>query len=150
MNPFINLKKRSISLPNGCKDLIDVLQRPKRADQSNSFDLENTVMVATACHFIHLILFQAQQDHATVLVIGSAPANGNMPMRYLIEGTWHDMAPFPSHIRPTMMTVFMRMAHLPVGQFPCQGVLDETFNEVRLTWRVELTGMDHDCLLTRL
>lgn len=26
MNPFVKLKKRSILLPTGCKDLIDVLQ----------------------------------------------------------------------------------------------------------------------------
>lgn len=27
MNPFINPKKRDVSLPAGCKDLIDVLER---------------------------------------------------------------------------------------------------------------------------
>jgi len=26
MNPFVNLQKRSIQLPKGCKDLMDVLR----------------------------------------------------------------------------------------------------------------------------
>jgi hypothetical protein len=29
MNPFVNLQKRSIQLPKGCKDLIDVLRQPR-------------------------------------------------------------------------------------------------------------------------
>ena len=29
MNPFVNLQKRSIQLPKGCKDLIDVLRPPR-------------------------------------------------------------------------------------------------------------------------
>jgi len=31
MNRFVNLKKRSLSLPQGCKDLIDVLNEDKEA-----------------------------------------------------------------------------------------------------------------------
>jgi hypothetical protein len=30
MNPFVNAKNRSVFLPSGCKDLIDVLNRPSR------------------------------------------------------------------------------------------------------------------------
>src|SRR5438876_7442088 len=30
MNKFVNLSKRSVELPAGCKDLIDVLQQAKR------------------------------------------------------------------------------------------------------------------------
>jgi type II secretory ATPase GspE/PulE/Tfp pilus assembly ATPase PilB-like protein len=144
MNPFVNLKKRSVSLPSGCKDLIDVLHRPKRATKP---DQAHTKAVR---QFIHLILLQAQQDHATVVVIGAAPDQRAIPLQYLIEGTWYDMAPFPPQVRPAMMTELARMAHLPVGQFPSQGVLDETFGEVRLRWLVAMTGLDHDCFLTCL
>ncbi|MGV3755248.1 MAG: hypothetical protein ACO1QS_07690 [Verrucomicrobiota bacterium] len=141
MNPFVNPKKRSISLPRGCKDLIDVMQRPKRAAKP---DNAHTNAVR---QFIHLILLQAQQDRAMVLVIGAAPAHGNIPIQYQVEGTWYDMPHFPSHIRPAMMTELARMARLPVGQFPSQGVLDETFGELRLRWRVEMTRPDEDCIL---
>ncbi len=141
MNPFVNPKKRSISLPRGCKDLIDVLQRPKRAIKPDNAH-KNAV-----CQFIHLILLQAQRDRATVLVIGASPEHGDTAIRHLIEGTWYDMAPFPSQIRPAMMAELARMAQLPLGQFPSQGVLDETFGEVRLRWRVEMTGPTEDCML---
>ena len=30
MNPFVNPRKRGVSLPKGCKDLIDALQRGER------------------------------------------------------------------------------------------------------------------------
>jgi hypothetical protein len=30
MNPFINYRKRSVGLPAGCKDIIDVLHTAKR------------------------------------------------------------------------------------------------------------------------
>jgi len=144
MNPFVNPKKRSITLPRGCKDLIDVLHRPKRPGKLKGIDT-NAIR-----SFVYLILLQAQQDHATVLIIGASPEHGDTPIRHRIEGTWYDMAPFPSQIRPAMMAELTRMARLPVGQFPSQGVLDETFGEVRLRWRVELTGLDHDCFLTCL
>jgi len=141
MNPFVNPKKRSISLPRGCKDLIDVLQRPKRPGKLNNVDT-NAIR-----GFIHLILLQAQQDQATDLVIGAAPDRGDTPIRHRIEGTWYDISPFPSQIRPAMTVELGRLAKLPVGQFPSQGVLDVTFGEVRLRWRVELTGPNEDCTL---
>ena len=60
MNPFVNLKKRGVSLPSGCKDLIDVLHRPKRRGED------------PARIFIRLMLMQAHAHQATELVIGSA------------------------------------------------------------------------------
>src|SRR5213596_1865310 len=42
--------------------------------------------------FTLLVLFQAQQDHATELAI--APTiSGRPPIRYKVEGTWYDMSP---------------------------------------------------------
>ena len=36
MNEFVNLGKRSVELPAGCKDLIDVLQQAKRHPASST------------------------------------------------------------------------------------------------------------------
>jgi hypothetical protein len=36
MNPFVNPKKRGILLPSGCKNLIDMLNRPKGVDEAGS------------------------------------------------------------------------------------------------------------------
>lgn len=99
--------------------------------------------------FIHLVLFQAQQDGATELVIGAAPASGDTPIRYKVEDTWYDMSPFPSHIRPDVIAEFARMAKFPVGQFPSEGVLDVRFGDVQLRWIVGMTSADEECLLKR-
>jgi type II secretory ATPase GspE/PulE/Tfp pilus assembly ATPase PilB-like protein len=112
MNPFINPKKRSISLPSGCKDLIDVLRRREGEDDR------------AVRRFIHLVLFQAQQDDATELVIGVTPTNGDTPIRYKVGDAWYDMSPFPAHIRRDVVAELAQMAGLPLGQFPSEGVLD--------------------------
>jgi hypothetical protein len=124
MNPFVNPNKRGISLPSGCKDLIDVLKpsSPKQDD--------------TVRRFIFLVLIQAQEDGATQLVIGVAPPNSGVPIRYQVKGTWYEMSPFPSHIRHDVIAELGRLAKLPSGQFPNQGTLDVTLGDFRLRWTV--------------
>ena len=136
MNQFVNPKKRSISLPGGCKDLADVL---KHSERSNKSPIKR---------FITLVLMQAQQDCATELIIGSAHANGDTPIRYKVEGSWHDLTPFPSHIRSRVVSELGRMAGLPSGQFPQDGVLAMSLEETQLLWRVRIASPDAECILT--
>jgi type II secretory ATPase GspE/PulE/Tfp pilus assembly ATPase PilB-like protein len=138
VNPFVNPKKRGVSLPSGCKDLIDVLQRRESGHDS------------AVRRFIHLLLFQAQQDHATELVIGATSASGDTPIRCKVEDTWYDLSPFPSHIRPDVIAELARMAKFPVGQFPNEGVFDVTFGDVQLRWTVGMTSADGECILVRI
>ena len=138
MNPFVNPKKRSVSLPSGCKDLIDVLQRRESGHDS------------AVRRFIHLVLFQAQQDQATELVIGAAPTSGDTPIRYKVGNAWYDVSPFPSHIRPDVISELVRMARFHTGRIPNEGVLDESFGDVRLRWTVAMTSADGDCKLVRV
>ena len=137
MNPFVNPKKRSVSLPRGCKDLLDVLQLPER--------IQNDAIR----RFIHLLLFQAQQDAATELVIGVTPEGKDTPIRYKAEGVCYDMS-FPSHIRVGVVAELARLAKLPVGQFPSQGVLDVALKGVHLKWTVGMKSADGDCILVRV
>jgi|SRR6185369_14417281 len=138
MNPFVDPKKRSIALPGGCKDLADVLKRsePRHDDAVR--------------RFIYLVLLQAQQDGATELSIGVASEGGVTPMRYKVEGTWFDLPPFPSHIRPAVVAELAQMAKFPAGQFPAEGVLDERCGDVRLRWIVNMTSADGECMLARV
>lgn len=138
MNPFINSKKRGVSLPSGCKDLLDVLQRPERGHDS------------AARRFIHLVLSMAQLDRATEIIIGAATPSGDTPMRYKVEETWYDLLPFPSHIRPHVIAELVRMARFHAGHIPGEGVLDESFDGVRLRWTVAMTSADEDCVLARV
>jgi type II secretory ATPase GspE/PulE/Tfp pilus assembly ATPase PilB-like protein len=137
MNPFVNPKKRSISLPSGCKDLVDVLKRSESKHDS------------AIRRFIHLVLLQAQQDEATELVIGATPASGDTPIRYKFQETWYDLSPFPSHIRPDIVSELARMAKFPEGEFPNEGVLDMSFGDVQLRWIVGMTSAEGECMLVR-
>lgn len=138
MNPFVNTKKRGVALPSGCKDLIDVLQRRESGHDS------------AARRFIHLVLSMAQLDQATELIIGATPASGDTPMRYRVEDTWYDLLPFPSHMRPEVILELVRMARFHDGEIAGEGVLDESFDGVRLRWTVAMTSADGECMLARV
>jgi len=100
--------------------------------------------------FIHLLLFQAQQDHATELVIGVSEADGETPFRFKIEGTWRGGPPFPSRIRPEVIAELVRMAGFHAGQIPGEGVLDERLGNLRLRWIVGMTDAEGECRLVRV
>lgn len=138
MNPFVNPKKRSITLPNGCKDLADVFKRsePKQKKQVNQF--------------IRLLLFQAAQDRAAELVISVALPKGGTPIRYKMEDGWHDLEPFPSHIRPAVISELARMVKFPAGQVSGEGVLDLGFGDRQPKWMVTITSANAECRLVRI
>jgi type II secretory ATPase GspE/PulE/Tfp pilus assembly ATPase PilB-like protein len=98
--------------------------------------------------FIRLVLLQAQQDEATELIIGIASPSG-VPIRYKVEGTWHEVPPFPSRIRPDVVSELVRMAGFHAGQIPGEGVLDENFGNIRLRWIVAMTSAEGECMLKR-
>lgn len=135
MNPFVNPNTRSITLPAGCKDLIDVLNQKK--------DLDHAVYR----RLIHVILFQAQQDNATELIIEKASSDGETPVRYKVGQVWHEMPAFPSHIRPNVISQLAVMANLPVGQTTGRGAFALTVGNLRVRWDVEITGRDDECRL---
>jgi type II secretory ATPase GspE/PulE/Tfp pilus assembly ATPase PilB-like protein len=136
MNPFVNPKKRDISLPHGCKDLADVLTHP-RASKS------------PIRRFINLVLMQAQQDCATELVFGVPPSDADgTPIRYKVEGRWYDMSPFPSHIRRRVVSELRRMAGLAKATFPLDGVLAVRLSGAQLAWRLRISAPDAECVLT--
>jgi hypothetical protein len=137
MNPFVNPKKRGITLPSGCKDLVDVLKRSESKQGG------------AVRRFIHLVLFQAQQDQATDLIVGVASPAGT-PIRYKVGDAWYDLSPFPSHIRADFVSEVVRMAKFPAGQIPGGGVLDISFGEVRLRWVVAMTRAEGECTFVRI
>jgi hypothetical protein len=135
MNPFVNPKKRSILLPHGCKDLADVLQRPKR----RGFDPIRS--------FILLVLMEAHQ--ATELIIGSAPDHGDPLIKYKVGNIWRESA-FPADIRSSVIAELQRMAGLPASQFPSEGGFSVRLETKRLKWRLRLTSPEAECILTHV
>ena len=137
MNPFINPKKRGVSLPYGCKNLTDVLGHPGAAAKS------------PIRRFINLVLMQAHQDCATELIFGVAPADsGGTPIKYKVEGRWYDLGPFPSHIRRHAVSELRKMAGLAKAQFPLDGVLAVRLSKALLVWRLRISDPDAECILT--
>jgi hypothetical protein len=139
MNPFVNPNNRSISLPQGCKDLIDVLQGPSPPDIGREEAIRR---------LIRAILFEAQKEGARELFIGPASSKG-IPIRYKVEGTWYEMHPFPSRIRPAVVAELGSMAGFPEGPFPKEGLLSEVSESVLLQWRIRITEAEGDCEFTR-
>ena len=97
--------------------------------------------------FTRLVLFQAQQDHATELTIGTA-SNGRPPIRYKAEGTWHDWSPPPVHIMPDVVAELGRLAAFSKRPFPKEGLIDVPFGSVRLRWVIRIASADAECVLT--
>jgi hypothetical protein len=79
MNKFVNYGKRSITLPEGCKDLIDVLRLdkpasgPARAEPGSLTDVEahiaRQLQAAAKISFL-LILWSHEVNHIQVVLIG--------------------------------------------------------------------------------
>ena len=137
MNPFVNPKKRSISLPGGCKDLADVLGRPDGTANS------------PIRRFINLVLMQAHQDGATELIIGVAPKGAEgTPIRYKVEGRPYDMQPFPSRLRSCVVSELRRMAGLRTRSFPQEGILSSPCGQTRLLWRIRIASRGAECVLS--
>jgi hypothetical protein len=87
--------------------------------------------------FVLLVLFQAQQDHATELVINSAGGE-HEPVRYKVDGTWYDIPRPPSHILPDAVAEVRGLAKLSEGTN--QGLIDLEFSGVRLRWSVRMAS----------
>jgi type II secretory ATPase GspE/PulE/Tfp pilus assembly ATPase PilB-like protein len=97
--------------------------------------------------FTLLVLFQAQQDHATELTIAAAAA-GPSPIRYKVGGTWYDMSAPPAHIMPAVVAELGRMATFTKRPFPKEGLIDVPYSGVRLRWRIRMASAEADCILT--
>ena len=97
--------------------------------------------------FTLLVLFQAQQDHATEMTIGSA-SNGPSPIRYKVGGTWYDMSPPPAHIMPDVVAELGRLAQFTKRPFPKEGLIDVPCSGVRLRWIIRMASAEADCILT--
>jgi hypothetical protein len=137
MNPFVNLKKRGISLPSSCKDLIDVLHRPKRQG-------EDPTRI-----FIRLMLMQAHDHRATEVLIGSALAPEST-ITVKVGGTSYHVSAIPSDFRSSIIAELGRMAALPAGPFPKEGEIFVRLETTQLRWKVRMSSPDDEIVLTPL
>jgi type II secretory ATPase GspE/PulE/Tfp pilus assembly ATPase PilB-like protein len=101
--------------------------------------------------FVRLVLFGAQRDHATDVVLAPA-TDGGTAIRYKIDGTWHDWSPARSVCLWSRVAAEVeRLAGFREGPFPKEGTIDLAYSVViRLRWRIRMTSADAECILTRI
>jgi hypothetical protein len=95
--------------------------------------------------YILLVLWQAQTDQATELIIGRVESTG-VSIRYKVDGGWYTLSPFPAKIRPDVVRQLQTMARI-AGKM-CEGTLDETAGNLRLKWTVRMTTPEDELILT--
>ena len=99
--------------------------------------------------FTLLVLFQAQQDRATELVVDPSATTGSA-IRCRVDGTMYEFSPPPLRIVPGVVAELERLANLPSGPFPKEGHVDLQFGGVRLQWKLSVAGTNAPYILTRV
>jgi type II secretory ATPase GspE/PulE/Tfp pilus assembly ATPase PilB-like protein len=94
-----------------------------------------------------LMLFQAQQDHATELVIG--PSRDGKPLiRYKVAGAWHDWQSPGADLVPAIIAELGSLAAFTTRPFPKEGLIDVPYSGIRLLWIIRMKSADTGCTLT--
>ena len=99
--------------------------------------------------FVNLVLTQAQKDDATDVVIAPAKRDA-APVRYRKAGKWHDFAPPPAHVRSGVVGELARMANLPDGPFPKEGVIRLVTAGVKSNWQLKAIAAESEWVLTAI
>ena len=94
-----------------------------------------------------LILFQAQQDHASELVVRSCPGSG-AAVRYKVAETWHDWTSPGPELVPAIICEIGKLAAFTKRPCPKEGLIDMPYSGVRLLWAVKVASADGDCILS--
>ena len=101
---------------------------------------------------MRLLLWQAQQDRATELIIGLPVANETgTPIRYKVDGAWVEFASPPADFRVGLASELVRLAALSVNdRYPKEGILDLLAFTGPLKWSILIPKSGGEILLRRL
>lgn len=93
-----------------------------------------------------MVLFQAQQDHATELLVRRSDESG-APIRYQLGGTWHDWKSPGTALAPAILDEISTLAGFGTRPFPREGLIDVNHSGLRLLWIARMASSDA-CTLT--
>jgi len=99
--------------------------------------------------FTLLVLFQAWQDNATELVVVCSPELGAR-IRYRVAGNLYEMSPPPAYIVRDVIAELGRLAGLPDGAFPKEGIIDLKLSTGHAKWKIHMASADDECILTAI
>jgi hypothetical protein len=94
-----------------------------------------------------LILFQAQPDHATEVVVRSSPGAG-AAVCYKVADTWHDWTGPAPDLAPAIIGEIGKLATFTKRPCPKEGLIDVPYSGIRLLWVVRMASADGDCILS--
>ena len=98
--------------------------------------------------FTLLMLFQAQQDKATELVIAPSARDRSPAIKYKVGEDWFALSPPPADVVSGIVKELATLACLSQGVFPTQGTIDVPFSGVRLKWVFHMPRAGTECVLT--
>lgn len=89
-----------------------------------------------------LVLWQAQRDGASEVVVGALNSDGVAPIRYRVGDALYEMSPLPVQIGAQFVRTVMDMAGLGLGvAFPCRGRIDTPAStKIHLHWEISLAS----------
>ncbi len=130
-------KKRGYLLPEGCKDLVDVLRLP-------ACEAHDSVQ-----EFIEHMLLKAEGGNAAEILI-AAPilGDGESFIMQRINGTFSPVATIHAAFRSSVLAQLLRMADLPEATFPAHGVVTLRFQQRQLKWHLHVESAGAECQLT--
>lgn len=94
-----------------------------------------------------VILFQAQQDHATELVVRSSPGTG-AAVRYKVAEKWHDWKSPPPELALAIIAEIGKLADFTKRPCPKEGLIDVPYSGIRLLWVAKMASAEGDCVLS--
>jgi hypothetical protein len=94
--------------------------------------------------FTLLVLLQAQEDHASELVINGSPEFSSS-IKYKVRETWYELSPPPPHIIPGVITELGRLAGLRGEAFPAEGTIDVQLSGTHFRWKIQLSNKNARC-----
>jgi hypothetical protein len=128
-------KKRDYLLPEGCKDLVDVLRLPT----SESADFFHA--------FAQEILTKAT-NATEILITAPILGDGESFIMQRINGTFYPVGTVHAHFRSSILARFLTMANLPEATFPAHGVVTLRLKQRQLKWNLQFESETAECRLT--
>jgi len=130
-------KKRDYLLPQGCKDLIDVLRLP--AGETGDSVLS----------FIRGMLLQAEGANATeILLAPPILGDGYCFIMQRINRHLCPVANVLADFRSSILARLLQMADLSEATFPVRGVATLQLKERQLRWNLHIESPGAECQLT--
>jgi len=121
----------------------------KRLTTAASGHRESAQFVYYASSAGPLLRIVRQARYRTELVVVCSPELGAR-IRYRVAGNLYEMSPPPAYIVRDVIAELGRLAGLPDGAFPKEGIIDLKLSTGHAKWKIHMASADDECILTAI